>query len=392
MSAFKKNKQVLLLLGGAFLLRLFLAFHGTLWLDMDSWIGWSNRLVEVGFSRFYEAWSDYLPGYLYVLWFLGQIKTFIPTLPNEILFKLPSILADLATGYLIFLLAKNFIKKKTALLASVSYLFNPAVFANSTLWGQVDSFSTMLVALSFYFLWRKKYLLSSGFLSFASVTKPQSVIFLPFIFLPILKKRKIANLLLCLLVFGGIFILTFFPFASGRNLATFIWERFQTTFSQYIFTSINAFNFWGLLGKMWIEDNNLWLGIPFQWWGFLLFGMIIASLFVILWKEWKDGKKSYLRLATTFALVTLAAFLFLTRVHERHPFPIFAFLAIAASTKPILWVSYVLLSLTYLLNLYYSFVWINQDFKAVFSPAQISLIGFLNLVLFGFITWTFLRK
>jgi len=392
MGILKKNKKVLLFLGGAFLLRLFLAPYGTLWLDMNTWIGWSSRLVKVGFSRFYNLWSDYLPGYLYILWFLGQIKAFFPVLPNEALFKLPSILADLATGYLIFLLVKNLVGRKTAFLASALYVFNPAIFANSTLWGQADSFSTLLVVFSFYFLWQKRYLLSSGFLSFACFTKPQSLIFIPFVFLPILKKRKISNLISSFSVFGLIFIFVFLPFAFGQNLIAFIWERFKTTFSQYPYASVNAFNLWGVLGKMWAEDSDLWQGVPFQWWGFLFFGVIVTGLFTFLWKDWKESKKNYLRLASVFALVAFAAFLFLTRVHERHHFSVFAFLALVASAKPPLWIAYLFLSVTYLLNLYYSFIWINQNFRAVFSSAQIGLIAFLNLALFGFIFCQFLKN
>jgi len=118
----------------------------------------------------------------------------------------------------------------------------------------------------------------------------------------------------------------------------------------------------------------------------LFFGIVVAGLFGYLWKVWKDIKKDYLLLAIVFTLVALAAFLFLTRVHERHLFSIFAFLVIAAAAKPLLWLAYFSLSASYLLNLSYSFIWINQSFRSVFTSVQIGLISFLDLALFGFIT------
>lgn len=387
---FIRGKEIFLFLAIGFFCRLFLVPFGTLTLDFNSWLGWSHRLIEVGFSRFYETWSDYLPGYLYVLWFLGWIKNVLPNIPNEILYKLPSILADLITAYLIFSLVKSLLNEKKALLASAFYLFNPAVLANSTFWGQADSFSTMLVFASFYLLWKKKYFLSPVFLSLAFLTKPQSIIFLPFIFLPLFldKGRKILVIKLIMAVssfflFVMVLSLAFVPFSSGQSLFYFIGERFRVTLEQYPYGSVNAFNFWFLASGFWQSDGHYLLSLSFQQWGVFIFALINLSLLIFLWKKW--GKNQITNFKFFFLVLTIvsaAAFLFLTRVHERHLFPLFAFLAVAAAIKPKLWLIYLFYSITYILNLRFSFIWINQDFKEIFSQKIIGLFSFANLFFF----------
>jgi len=387
---FIKGKPIFPLLIIGFLCRLCLASYGTLNLDFNSWLGWSQRLAEVGLAKFYGDWSDYLPGYLYILWFLGWLKNIFPNLANEILYKFPSILADLVTAYLIFSLVKNLINEKKALLASAFYLFNPAILANSTLWGQADSFSTMLVFSSFYLLWKERYFLSPICLSLAFLNKPQSIIFLPFIFLPLLlnKGRKILPGKLMMAVFSFflfamVFVLAFVPFSAGQNLFHFIGERFRVTLEQYPYTSANAFNFWFLVSGFWQPDSQHLFFFSLQQWGIFLFSLITLSLLVFLWKRWsKNQITNFKLLFFLLAFVSAAAFLFLTRVHERHLFPLFAFLAVAMAVKPKLWFVYLLYSITYVLNLRFAFVWINKDFKEIFSQKMIGLFSFTNLVLF----------
>jgi len=54
-------------------------------------------------------------------------------------------------------------------------------------------------------------------------------------------------------------------------------------------------------------------------------------------------------------------------MHERHILPTLAPLLISSAVFLDLWPVYFLFSLFSLFNLYYSFIWITQDFKTVFS-------------------------
>jgi Gpi18-like mannosyltransferase len=118
-----------------FIFRIGISGFGTLQLDHGTFIAWSNNLAQNGFKTFYSGWSDYFPGYLYVLWLLGKINL-LGIIP-QMLYKLPAILIDVATGFLIHKILKDIKNEKYGLVGSVLYLFNPAIFGNSALWGKL---------------------------------------------------------------------------------------------------------------------------------------------------------------------------------------------------------------------------------------------------------------
>ncbi len=358
-------------LAAAFSLRIFLSFFGTLELDQNTFIAWSERIFEVGFRQFYATWSDYLPGYLYVLWVLRFIGGFVP-LANEVLYKLPAIFADLATGYIIYKIVKKAKGEKWALLTTSLYVFNPAVLANSTLWGQVDSLTALFSLLAVYLI-EKNIFLSSLSLAVGTVIKPSAIFVVPVIFLLLLKKRKYQLFFSYFLFFTIFFVASFLPFWTRGSLPDFILERVGVTLGQYPYTSVNAFNFWGIFG-MWKRDNVGLLQQRFL--GYLLTALLFLVALRIMGfvKKIVWGINRYLLTSLIFSIT----FLFLTRMHERHMLPVLSPLIISSSYYPFLLVPYFGFSLIYVLNLIYSFVWITKDFKSIFSDTFISFLGVLN--------------
>jgi len=85
--------------------------------DMGFWYSWSAALDRGDWRRFYALTGcDYLPGYLYVLWLLGQIQLGIANAPGlvravapsqDLLYKLPAMAADAATVGLIYLMGRR---------------------------------------------------------------------------------------------------------------------------------------------------------------------------------------------------------------------------------------------------------------------------------------------
>lgn len=348
-------------------MRIGLADYGTLTLDFNTFVAWSNRLNSLSWRQFYAAWSDYLPGYLYFLWGLGKINT-LTSLSQELIFKLPAILADLVTGFFIYRVVKNY-RPKMALLALVAYVFNPAVLANSTLWGQVDSLTALFSFLTLYFL--KTSLFSAIFLAVGTAIKPQAAI-MALVVLAVMVKNKWPLRKSLVYIFTGafVFFLIFLPFApSPASLPSFVWQRVVAITGQYPYTSINAFNFWGLVG-LWQKDTSL-----FQTLGAIA---VLTTSFLAFTKLKKRSGWEY-QLAV---IVFLAFFLFLTRIHERHLLPAFAPLLVSASLQPLVGLAYIGLSLTYLLNLFYAHLWISRDFFTLLSPFEVKIISLVNLSLF----------
>ena len=323
-------------------------------------------MVDKGFKNYYSGWSDYFPGYLYFLWILGRIRGF---LPDEFLFKVPAIIADLLTGFLIYEIAKKYISEKKSLLVTSLYVFNPAVLSNSTLWGQIDSIVVLFSLLSLYLI-EKNIVLSAVFLSIGTLVKPQVAFLVPLIFYLLIRSKNSYKKIVIYLITGAtIFLLGFLPFLpEGKNLSQFIFDRALVSANQYPYTSVNAFNFWGLFG-FWKSDIKK---IPLNALGALAFSIIY--IFSAFKKKILKGEKYILS-----SLIFLSSFLFLTRIHERHLLPVFAPLALTTIFLPNTIIIYVLLSLTYLANMLYSFVWVSNSFKDIFPKFFIYFFIFINL-------------
>lgn len=368
---FSPYKNIIAVLLTALVLRITLSFFGTLELDYNTFVAWSLDLTKNGFKNFYNGWSDYLPGYLFFLWVLGKINL-LGIFPQTLLYKTPAILGDLATGFLIYKILKQHKNEKWAVMGAAIYVFNPAIIANSTFWGQVDSLTALASMAAMFFLDRN-YLLSAAILAAGTLIKPQAAFIFPIILLLMFKKKwKFSKIFKYLFTGLLVFVLGFVPFADG-NLVEFILKRLNLSAGQYPYTSVNAFNFWGLFG-FWKPDN-----IFTQVFGYLL---VLSMTALLVFRYAKKKLSSYYLLTFIFA----ASFMFFTRMHERHLLPVFAPLAVVSVDNPLFLLVYLGYSLTYLINLTYSYFWISNGFIQVFPELFIKLLIILNL---GFLVYIF---
>jgi len=376
----RSYKDILIIFFSALVFRLFIANFGTLQLDNGTFVAWSSSLADGGLKNFYNGWSDYLPGYLYVLWLLGKINLIFPSI-QVILFKLPAIIADLLTGFIIFKILKSGKNsQKWAITGSLFYLFNPAVFANSSLWGQVDSL-TALFSLFSVFIFPTNYLLSAASLAVGTLVKPQAAFILPAIlYLFAKERRKLSNLFLYGLTGLIVFIAGFIPFNNTNNLLQFIMERLSISANQYPYGSVNAFSFWAIFGFWKPDDINFWVGL----------GISIVIMIVVTIQIFKRKIINGQYLVSGISL--LVTFLFLTRMHERHLLPVLAPLLVAVSANPILLITYAGLSLTYVANLAYAYRWITNDFKEIFNPTLIKFFVIFNLSSLGLLIYSIFKK
>ena len=152
----KQTAYNMVLIGLGFIVRVVLAMSiEGFSSDVGLFRYWSERAAEDLFIFIRETFIDYPPFYIYILFIIGKISGFLglgdgPL--NLLLLKLPSILADLGTAFMLYYLAKDRLPGKWPLLAASLYIFNPAVLINSSVWGQVDSFLVLLLALGFIML------------------------------------------------------------------------------------------------------------------------------------------------------------------------------------------------------------------------------------------------
>ena len=313
---FGKN-IVFILLSAGFLLRIFTGnmvegYHS----DLSLFRSWALAAAH-DFTHFYDSGvvSDYPPLYIYVLSGIGKLSILNQeSLDMTLLLKLPSMLADLGTAYLFLKLASRYISEKAGILIAAFYIFNPAVLANSTLWGQVDSFFTLLVVSAVVLLAEKRLKSAAAYFAASVLMKPQGIIFLPILFFELVRRKSFSDTVQAMASFlltGAFIILPFSGLRGGLGLI----DVFRNTIGEYPYASVNGFNFFYLLGGNFRDDTLSFIGLSYHTWG-------MAFIVIITFGAWLlfiFGKE---KVAPASALVLITGvFTFSVSMHERYLFP-----------------------------------------------------------------------
>lgn len=321
--------------------------------DMTTFIAWGLKLADTGPAQFWSGkyWCDYLPGYLHVLRMLGEIARFVPKPAHMLLFKLPNIFADLASAWIIWRVTRDKVGAYHLWLP-FTYLANPAVWINSTLWGQADSFHALCLIGGLYLLTRRKVLTAAVVFGYALAVKPHSLVLLPVAAVYLLRQRTLwIRMAIGAALIPVVFAATFLPFTgwSIGELIPFIQARIAATMGQYGHASVNALNLWYLLGFNWVKDSELLVGrLTIRDVAYVLCGLGLGLVLLRYWLKGRDATSGPWEAA---ALAYLVVFLFVTRAHERHVFPYFGLLTVALAWRKVAMIPQVLLSATYCINL-----------------------------------------
>lgn len=337
----------------AFLIRIIFAFffkgHET---DMSCFNAWSQMLKDDGFSEFYVsgAFTDYPPGYMYVLYLLGFIKDIFGsnTVYTYIILKLPAIISDILLGISAYKLCEKHGQKRLKYLFFSFFAFNPAAILNSAIWGQVDSVFTLFVVLMLIALTDGKIILSYFLFGIAIFIKPQALFYAPVLLYGILEnviltdfscKKFGKNLLGGIGAIGLVFLLAL-PFGIDNVVAQYI-----ATLGSYNYATVNAYNLWAALGMNWSPITN---GINLIGY-FAIILTVIASC--VLFFSRKEKNKYFL----TAAFICFSVFMLSVKMHERYAFPVLILLlcAYAISSKKEEMYFYIGISALQFINMYH---------------------------------------
>lgn len=359
--------------------------------DINCFSAWSDMVYQNGFSKFYslEAFTDYPPGYMYILFVIGWLKNTIPALAgNILLIKMPAIICDLIAGGLIYKVAKRRFSENAALIITSLYLFNPAVLINSAVWGQVDSVFTIFVAYTCYLVAEKKLIPAYFVFAAGILIKPQTLIFTPIIIFGILDqvilenfevKRFFKELLMGILAIACM-VLACLPFGLEE-----VFNQYKETLNSYPYATVNGYNFWALLGKNWHGQEGKWLGLTFQTWGTVSIVLLVAFAAFVWWKC-RKSKGKYFFLA---ALIICLMFNFSARMHERYMFPALVLLVLAFLYEPRkeIAVSYMILSAIHFVNVAHVLFFFDAatyDWDSIIP----NTCGFVLLICIGYLIYT----
>ncbi len=397
----QNNSYILLLLLGALLLRcIFAYFYKGFLTDTACFSAWASRVYSGGFADFYspEVFTDYPPGYMYVLYVLGALMN---TFQMEylsgaslLLLKLPAILCDLASGYIIYRIACKHLTQRASLLAAAFYLFNPAVFINSSMWGQVDAVFTLTLLLLCLLLTEGRTIPAYFVFALGILLKPQTLIFTPLVLFGIyehvfakdFERKKFFKNLFCGLGAIACMLLAALPY----GLDTVI-KQYGTTLGSYPYISVNAYNFWSLWGLNWSSQDKSFLFLTYGQLGTVVIVVLtLISAFIFLRKI-----KSPERYFISGAFIILTMFLFSVRMHERYLFPAMMLLLMAyivSNKRPFLY-AYLAVSFSHFFNVWHVLYYYdphNYDAKAT-AIILISLLTVISGIYFYIILYRDLK-
>ncbi len=378
-----------LMLLAALLLRLHLGYWSEGFsVDMDTFKSWGMTLSRVGFSEIYEQdmFLDYPPGYLYILMLLEKIRQFTHLAWEgqmyTLVMKLPSIGADLVCGGVLLWLGRKKLGDRAALLVSAAYLFCPAVFVNSAQWGQADSFCTMILLASVLLLYGEGWVPSGILYGLSIICKPQMLVFAPMFIFFAIKRRKWLGLGLGIMCAVAAALLVAAPFTKNFNYWWLV-QKYQSTMDYYNYYSVNAHNFWTLIGRNWwglpggIKSAALTWAAPVA--------ATAACGGLILLSKRRDA---------VFAAAPLLmgiVYIFAVKMHERYLFPAFLFILLSyvfARDKRLLR-AYAFMAGANYLNVSYT-LWIFREKGNNYDPNSQPgrVIALLQLAALIYLIWT----
>ncbi len=349
--------------------------------DLNTYVSWFNTAAEQGGS-FYSylwsnpntAWVDYPPFNVYIFWLFGSIAKALATygVSAIAIVKLVPNIFDLAIAALIYLFVRKQLSFKLTLVTVGLYAFNPAVIFNAAIWGQFDAIYTFFLVLSLILALKSKPELSAAAFALGILTKPQGIALLPLIAYLVIKKTGLKRLTLSILSFAATIFIVILPL-EWSNPVTFLSRIYLGAYGNYQYTSINAFNFWGMFG-LWIPDGGLNII------GWALFGTVVAFTMYFLHRRFKFSGQI---LAVFAAFMLFFSFFMLpTRIHERYLFPAISMLALMFPFIKRTRLIFAGLTCTLLVNQAYVLTYLNSGTFIAQGDPVVLVVSTFNLIMF----------
>lgn len=347
--------------------------------DLGTYKAWALRLADRGPADFYAPnyFCDYPPGYLYILWLLGsiyqgmQLNTAGPL--STLIIKMPGLIADFLSTGLLFALLRPRVGQKMTWIVVLAYALNPAVIFNSAIWGQTDSLFTLELFLGALLLFEGRIAFGWAVLMVAAITKPQALIFLPLLASWKGNWDSPERPIIAAATGLAVAALLTLPFVEPLGL----FQHYNKGAAYYAETSVNAFNLMAILGGFRQSDSGMLGFLSFKVWATIFVVLFFCYLAYLVYRRRDAEMYMYLMF-----LLPLGFFMLSTRMHERYLFPCLLFLAPLLPRRKHLWGFYILLTITYYLNLWYILRALNSDyFLAAWEPFGIA-VSIVNCAMF----------
>ena len=392
---------------------LYIAYISMMWKwghqgDMTYWLNWSKQIYHHGFSNVYNSDCNYLPAYLYFLYFHTKIQGNLTDIQDNLYtIKYYTFIFDMLGAFAAVWFVKDEIKR---IFFFLILLLNVAYIYNTVMWAQVDAIYTFFGFAAIIAALERKTIFSILLLWIALNFKLQALVFIPVIgllLLPqILTKTGIKKALVAFLI--GIIMqsIVLMPFILKGNLHQ-VYFVITGSVGYYPYPTMCAFNLWSLLlpnttieGMYSLNDATKFGFFSYKQIGLLLFLMMtlisIYPLVKTLFKKHINKESLQFPLQNIFlisALVSLSFYFFNTQMHERYMHSAVILLAAYAFISKRFF-PLILCSLAYFLNIERICWYLNLHNETymnsfIFNP---KLVASLYLILIGMLFYLLYAK
>lgn len=358
----------LLALFAGLLLRILLIGNPGFVADESFWKSWSMAASDHGIVwTAHNTNINYPPGFIYVLWFMGKLYSFIGDphdyntfwRENNFGFLLASksvgIIADIAVALLLFWFfsQKDKLRKLGAsllttddggdkpvrslgnkiiafskanlpfLLASIFFL-NPIVIIDSALWGQVESYGILFTLVAIILIFYGRPVLASAIFTVGCLMKLQNIIYIPLFYLFIFRYYDLKTVIRSLASSALAFFVVSLPFIMANDLKEVLY--LMTVNNDYFpWLSLNAHNLWwivaGAKGMQVTDKITIWGILNAKMFGNILFASTYLLSAILIFRK---PQPRNLLIGLTAGI--FAFYLFMTESHERYSYPVIVFL------------------------------------------------------------------
>lgn len=266
---------------------------------------WYNTLKAEGFAAFRRDFSNYNLPYLYLLY---AVVRFLPDLSPVVAIKIPAMVADFVSAWLIFqIVHQKFRSNFLPLLAAFSVLVAPTLVLNSAFWGQADAVYTTFLLASLLCLVKGRGAVAMAAFGLALAFKAQSLFLVPLLGALILRREiRLRTVLWIPLVF----FLTLMPaWLAGRPFAELL-LIYPAQAGQYGQLSMHAPS-----ALAWIPDTGRYFGY------FQASALVLAAAAAVayVWAVFRSPSRLTAPLLVELALIAAVLMPFcLPKMHERY--------------------------------------------------------------------------
>lgn len=304
------------------------AFRGYYY-DIGTNMAWAIQSGQDLFNIYNSAsFIDYPPGMMYIWAPLAWLNNLLGGGNDAmvLLVKIPGIIANMGLAWLAYKWTSDIKGRTYGFFALCIVALNPLLILDTCLWGQTDSVLMLFVMLAVYFMDKDKFPLATVFLALAIMTKPQAIFTFPLLAFELVRRvvvcdadkrwRRIGDIGICVLIGAAVCFGICLPFSIKNGGIKWIFELFLNTAGEYNYASLNACNFWSMLGFNTAGGADTWMLFSFNTWGKIFIGLVTLAVLA-----YNIMTQSRYRVLISALALNFGYFMFATVMHERYIFP-----------------------------------------------------------------------